>query len=790
MWDWEFNGNLLSTNGGLDLAQASGSPAYTNTPLYVPYAVAVAPNTPQCFTSQSLAVYTPFCTTATGSIRLASSAWSPNEGDAATVAWSQTSGPSTATITNGTTFTPTVSALTAFGQYNLQLAATNSQGSTNASLAVGSTTATGCQISDVPTNLQYIIGPLTPWGRKDCNPYQWFDVAEAANAQSLPAMWYTTPTVGNTPAAGTIDISLTTHPVQITGTGTHFLTDVVDISSGRCYGTSPNRVPTIAIWGTAAGVAGASHRITNVGTGIAPGVIDDTHMTLGDDAWSGLPPYTGLQYSVLNADDYCIAFSLSQRGTGGSYSWNYYDVALAYYRLYYRTGITQFLTFGRQLADDWWSYFMAAGYQPVQFPRLWSMASQMVRALEAHPERWVGIENQLDTSPARNPVSTQPIDGPDWRESGYYLAFAALAAANDPNAGEQAHFCSAVAGLMPNWLAAQTADGSYRTSFYSGNQTYIDYTQGTAVLPYQMSIVGAGLREAYRVLTGPCADPTTAASTLSAAKRVAAWAYNAGANGQRTIPAANGGGTGRTGLSFEVGVQSSGQNSSGATLGTVSGVSGGTVITGTGTNFTTRFACNSTDVIGINNEFRTHLVVSCADATHMTVFPALISTVSGSPYGYAPFDSAPASSCLPSSTDYCFSPGDPTLFNDMGGMFGWLYATTGDAKYRAWGEDFFSVAFGAQDDGPGGSLPATGPRSNGGNNDPYGYLALIGACAQIAPPCGGLVGGTQHDPMGGGPAGSFAKNFGIGSGYAGGNANFLAWRLMEPNTHRFPVVAK
>src|ERR1035441_1177756 len=77
---------------------------------------------------------------------------------------------------------------------------------------------------------------------------------------------------------------------------------------------------------------------------------DDAHLTLGDpyNDDGRTPPGSGLSYAADN--QYAPVWGWAQSAAPG----NYYDNVAAYYALYYRSGIDDYLTAARALADRFW----------------------------------------------------------------------------------------------------------------------------------------------------------------------------------------------------------------------------------------------------------------------------------------------------------------------------------------------------------------------------------------------------------------------------------------------------
>ena len=97
--------------------------------------------------------------------------------------------------------------------------------------------------------------------------------------------------------------------------------------------------------------------------------------------------------------------------------WNYYDVGIALYRLYYRTGNNVFQTQARQFADIHWQWMLDHGYN-FPYPRAASMVSQFFRALDGHSERLPGLYVEISNLVRlfADPSGSPNIDN---REAGY-----------------------------------------------------------------------------------------------------------------------------------------------------------------------------------------------------------------------------------------------------------------------------------------------------------------------------------------------------------------------------------
>ncbi|MBV9296859.1 MAG: hypothetical protein JO145_14905 [Acidobacteriaceae bacterium] len=811
MADWELDGDGTDSSGqGLNLTLPNGA-TFVTTSLYGP--IVAFPSASNCFINNTSSPW--FCVYSIGNpgaTPLNTTAYSPNQGDTLTYSWNQVDGPVTGTITNNAASHTTVTNLTTFGQYDFQLTATDTEGEhssgtiTLGMVKVGSS-SNNCLVSDVPSNLQYLIGPLTPWG-SSCDPWPWYDVAEIANANVLMSEFRIPPSASRAANPGTITVNAGVNPPTITGTGTHFTTDcsaTVTLPSG-----SPSAAPNcnnieIWIWWNAEGGTGNGRHAVQIS------VQDDTHATITSEYYYAAPaPYSGLQYSYVDYNDVGVPFAIAQNGVGGSYNWNYYDNVIAFYRLYYRTGLTAYLTYARTLADAWWVYALDHGYnQAPSFPRLLGLPGMMARAIEGgFTSRWAGIENKVQQGPqgVQNPPNTEDV-----RESGYSESYLALLTVLDPNITgnptNQSNYCGTLANSVNTfWANAFSQGGGIpMMDFFKINATYPSI--GLEVEPLQLVITATGLRDAYRAASSTnCHDSTTAANAINFAKTVANFIYQSGQMGFRSIPAANGGGVGRAGTAFTVGshfLASGGtatqscnflfQGSSAACVpGKVSGTVGSTTLTGVGTTFTHSFHCNGTDGIGIISppdnanvaQDQGYVVASCASDTQLTLASPLVYAPSSWDIEETQLDTYSGSTCAPMQTAYCYTGTGNTQPSvdytiDNAGILGWMYQFTGQPVYRSWADDLFGAAYGGPAGGPGTTGPPAGPMASGQTTSAYGYISALPSCNTSAPPCGGV--GSVTDATGTHPA-HWGKDFGVGSGWSGQADNFFAYRLMVPSS--------
>ena len=130
-------------------------------------------------------------------------------------------------------------------------------------------------------------------------------------------------------------------------------------------------------------------------------------------------------------------------------SWNYYDVAIGLYRLYYRTGNATYQTQARAYADIQWQWVIDHGYRSVS-PRAASMISQFFRALDGHSERFPGLYNEITTLVRlwADPSASPNIDN---REARIYAVGHGAGAKTDTDPTRHAQYCSWLSTYTTKW---------------------------------------------------------------------------------------------------------------------------------------------------------------------------------------------------------------------------------------------------------------------------------------------------------------------------------------------------
>jgi hypothetical protein len=195
--------------------------------------------------------------------------------------------------------------------------------------------------------------------------------------------------------------------------------------------------------------------------------------------WTWNPPnQSGMQLSRLYTGDI----------TGGqSANINYYDSVLAFYTMYFRTGVDTYLSYARYLADLWWtSPTLDKGNcdNGCTAPRILALTGMYLRALDRDALAgtpgastiWPGLyylimnTSYLNGWYSGNGASAAHVIG-DLRESSYALMYLSLCARYDPNS-TRANACrstlnSSITGTDPytgysGWAPQVFPDGAFR----------------------------------------------------------------------------------------------------------------------------------------------------------------------------------------------------------------------------------------------------------------------------------------------------------------------------------------
>lgn len=598
-------------------------------------------------------------------------------------------------------------------------------------------------LSAIQNNL---LGPLTPIGS---NPWTFGDLAEVATANNMaPAALAEVPVLGAA-LPGTVSWTI----------GTNTLTTSVDLTGSGLTNT------TIAIaWDTVDG-PGTGRQIQGISN------VASTTLTLFTNVFA--PSASGVTIYRMSdvPDSHGLTYASWTLGCP-AVTWNYYDVAIGLYRLYYRTANTTYLTEARAYADIQWQWVIDHGYN-FPCPRAASMISQFFRAGEGHSERYPGLFNEV-TNLVRlwgDPSASPNIDN---RESGYTLWDIALGAKTDTDPTRHAQYCTWLNTFVPVWNSVQAADGSWPENEYALNPTFVSAPKTFTApflyqgAPWREAINVKAMEAAYESLNDTsaqgCKNPTLAVPTLTAITKAVTWQNNYGRD------------TSNRGIYYEVNSQSNDQSTV-IPSGTASINLTSTSLSGSGTNWNSAGYCDGTHFIGFNSTRTIYKIGSCASDTAATLTVAYglygeMSNLSASPIAVAPS----ATSMCHSSATWCYDGvGDRNLTRTVCGGMGWLYNQTLNSTYLAWTNECLSGQFGGPTSGLTSAanigsftLPCSGPACDGLVPDTW---AAAPNCNLVSPPC---IGGTfLYDNLG--------KNFGEAFG-APGIDNALAWRLTAAST--------
>ena len=383
--------------------------------------------------------------------------------------WQLVSGPSGLSWSSHSVPRPRVRGLV-FGSYVFQLTVTDSSNQSSSCTVKDGAVATDNNDIVITNNsaVDTLLGPMVRWG---ANPWPWYDNRHKAAADyqisvmdtMFPAWW-------DTPGPGTVTV--TNGSATVVGVGTTFTTTF-------CQGPSQPTViqygpynPIIAIWhplGT-----GTGRRMESVLS-----CTDDTHLTLRGYVWNSdgtTPQGSGLTYAADPVGQYALNWEWAQQGAPA----NYYDNVAAYYALYYRSGIDDYLTAARAFADRFWENpVMDQGLNPSGFSfgimqRSKSAMGLVLRALDGRPDMWPGLH--LIWNNVMGLMSgTDVTYGYIWdeREEAYQLAMASYCALFDTDSTYRSTCKTVIVNSFPAvWTPYKFPDGSWPYMSYTLNSWY------------------------------------------------------------------------------------------------------------------------------------------------------------------------------------------------------------------------------------------------------------------------------------------------------------------------------
>ena len=436
--DWEFENSLVDS--AYQTRISSIKPVYVTTPVYPPACSAGAPQT----------FRVGFPATLDGSLS------APLDGSTSlTYAWTSLGQPlgTTGIASNANPslaqagFVPDH-----FGTYVFQLTVTDgSNQSSTCSVKHGAvvTDDNGAILFSDPN-----IGALfSPSIRLGLSPWPWYDNRHQTLADFFGALQATDyQDSWNVALAGTISVS--NNSAVVTGTGTTF-------QSSFCAGGSQSDGSAFIVW----------YPLPNVSDHFGRSAFSvkscdsDTQITLTQPYTSSPGSPGTLSYSKMTVAQIGIWI-------GNSSNVNFYDNVMAFYALYYRSGIDTYLNYARTLADRWWTQpwidegrsCALDGSTPCLAPRNRAMMGLVARAVDGRPDMWPGLRHLCI---ADRYFVRQPGPLYDIREQGYQLNEISLCALLDPDPAQRAAFATdVVAALEGLWIPYQQQQGHWLTATY------------------------------------------------------------------------------------------------------------------------------------------------------------------------------------------------------------------------------------------------------------------------------------------------------------------------------------
>lgn len=478
--DWRFENDLTNVGtGAYPITLGASNASYTATPGGPPVCIAG--------TQQSFRAGYPARLDGTN-------AYSPNSSSPLTYLWQQLSGPTNVTFDHRDIVTPTI-ARTAFGSYVFQLTVTDaSRQSSSCTVKHGfvATDGRGAVITGNPA-VDTLLGSMIQYG---ANPWPWADERHkaASDFNLLHLTDYYMPFWETSKGPGTVTV--TASSATVTGIGTDFTTRF-------CQGPGSPTIPKTAaggqnvyllLWYPNSSPEGYGLRYTAVSS-----CTSDTQLTLSEvwpndvsDCHTGgcTYSYDDPSYGTISAPRSGIWVYPSGEGS------DFYDAVAAFYALYYRSGIDDYLTAARALADRTWKYKLDSGMAcrwggtPVRDrcggsmePRTWSLLGITLRALDGRPDMWPGLEHMLSYA------SHWVVDDISWglwdlREQAYLLATLSYGALYDPTPANSSAYQTSISYVMSNlWSKTESPYGSWE-AMYSPNTGNSWYASKSVVLTH------------------------------------------------------------------------------------------------------------------------------------------------------------------------------------------------------------------------------------------------------------------------------------------------------------------
>jgi hypothetical protein len=203
--------------------------------------------------------------------------------------------------------------------------------------------------------------------------------------------------------------------------------------------------------------------------------------TVGCESDTDLYLYSGWDNGYANQPVSASAYSfIDSLGYVNDVSPNYYDMGLAHYAFYFRSGLKQALTSARNIEDYWIRYPENAEGDGGGSPRDKSMTGVFAAAVldGDRASNWSGLRSYAQSGLT---VANQNNCDDDLRETAYELSWLALAAQFDPDPVKRAAWQAGLAGASYNRdNNCKRSDNSFAAgNYWNTSAVQIAATQGS-----------------------------------------------------------------------------------------------------------------------------------------------------------------------------------------------------------------------------------------------------------------------------------------------------------------------
>ena len=158
-------------------------------------------------------------------------------------------------------------------------------------------------------------------------------------------------------------------------------------------------------------------------------------------------------------------------GQVGDFSPNYYDMGLAHYAFYFRSGYLPSLTAARSIEDYWLRYPEIAQGDAGGSPRSRSILGVVAASVldGDRASNWSGLRTIAQRGVA---VAQKPNCDDDLRETAYQLSWLALAAQFDPDPAQRATWQNAMAAAYSRDNSCRRPDNSFAAGNYDNSGSF------------------------------------------------------------------------------------------------------------------------------------------------------------------------------------------------------------------------------------------------------------------------------------------------------------------------------